>query len=57
MYSTLKRLENKRSHVFSTWNTRGVFVGEKPSVLSLKGYSQVRKNVNAIPSFHNIKSI
>ena len=27
VYSTLKRRENGRFHVVSTWNTRGVFVG------------------------------
>ena len=26
LYSTLKRRENERFHVISTWNTRGVFV-------------------------------
>ena len=28
VYSTLKRRGNGRIHVVSTWNTRGVFVGE-----------------------------
>ena len=27
VYSTLKRRGNERFHVVSTWNTRGVFVG------------------------------
>ena len=34
-YSTLKRRENGRFHVVSTWNIRGVFVG-KYSLLHLR---------------------
>ena len=32
VYSTLKRRGKDRFHVISTWNTRGVFVGNSPSI-------------------------
>ena len=48
MYSKLKRRGNGRFHVFSTWNTRAVFVGrflekKKQQQKNLKDYTPIKE--------------
>ena len=36
-YSALKRRGNGSFHVVSTWNTRGVFIGNEPINMFIRG--------------------
>ena len=54
VYSALMRRWNDRFHVVSTWNTRGVFVGELLNKMQTSKYYQWKKRLKARKLFSNI---